>query len=173
MPMVGAAARKRKGLYLSSLCLWTMVGCAHFLAPEPIDDGQVCYTREVKVQIERGMDFDCQIVAQKLTDLRDVYERRFGRMDLTGFTIRLVKRITTFTPPDGATVVGFSYLDNRTIDVITVWALPHELHHFKRGAGHVGWCEDFGPFSREVLHWDEDAYLGCTEPTTPSGPQGH
>jgi len=81
----------------------------------------------------------CSSVGQALDQYRAVYEERWGRVDMAGWTPRV--RSTTLV--DGA--AGATWWDERLIEMERhmLDALPHELRHVQLGPssdGHSGWC---------------------------------
>lgn len=102
----------------------------------------------------------CSSVGQVLDQYRAVYEERWGRVDMDGWTLR-VRSTTLMDRAAGAT-----WWDERLIEVEPhmLDALPHELHHVQLGPssdGHRGWCLAYYPWERATLGLDEGAYLGC------------
>jgi hypothetical protein len=141
---------------------WLLVACAR-TAP-PMQVAETCRAGDLTLQFEVGLAESFRVppvcgdvLAQFQAD-RDLYQARFGRIDLTEIPVRL--RTAVYLDGDGHT--GEAYVN--AIDLgVTGWRnLPHELNHVRTGYnGHVGWCVDFEPWSESVLAIDERLYLGC------------
>ena len=62
----------------------------------------------------------------------------------------------------GITTACASYI-TAVVDVIQDGTLyvAHEVRHVQLGGGHSGWCVVYAPWSKAVVGWDQDDYLGC------------
>ena len=127
--------------------------------------GSECQFGDTVVQVEQGSSLACSAVLPALQGFRDAYQERFGRVDLGGRAIRVRNtgdlRTTGLSMDTG--IGGETYADAIDLAGTCLECLPHEMNHARKGPGHSGWCLDFAPWTRDVLGWNQDAYLGCKE----------
>ena len=140
-----------------------LTGCGFKDAP-PMVPESTCALADLTVEIEAGADTaSCDYVARVLTGYRELYERRFGHVDMSDRPVRMraTNDLRTVGVSADFKVGGETYTDAIDLVAYGYIALPHEMHHVQNGPGHGGWCDDFAPWSKVVLGWNQDAYLGC------------
>ena len=163
------------------------LACSVFLAAcdgessLPIQVAAACPFGDTRLQIEAGHylldpvtttpewrnvspEQVCQgVVSSWLQPYRDEYEARFGHVVLSERVVRLRKESdlrNTGLQADDA-IGGHTYSDAIDLGAGSSDSLPHELNHVRTGSGHEGWCNDFEPWSEQVLGINQRVYLGC------------
>lgn len=139
-----------------------LAGCGA-VAP-PMEVAERCAAGDLTVEVERGSSAVCAQELVGLSAVRDLYQERFGHLDLTGIRVRV--RATDYVPmPDGRLdVAGATWVDAIDLAANHTPGLGHELNHVRTGTGHAGWCIDFEPWQEQVLGYESRSYLGCPNP---------
>jgi len=158
-PVERGCALAERDIYFAGLRLaWVfsvllLVGCGECQGPS----GSVLELR--------ASGLDCEVVQKAVADKADVFMARWGAVDLTGWTIRLVGPEEA-PVVDGVRRISATNWSSRTITVgpdFLGW-LPHEFRHVQLGpasVSHSGWCASFVPWELGAGLADDRAYLGC------------
>ncbi len=150
---------------IAALLLLPLVGCAQV---DVIQVRETCHGDGFTVQLEE-MPLESRVTygVQTCTDWVNIFTRyseafykRWGhRGALKGYTIRV--RTTKIEGSDH--VGGQTYSDTIDVKFGSEVTLAHEMGHVVHSWGHVNWACTFGPWIRDELGFDQQAYLGSCD----------
>jgi hypothetical protein len=129
--------------------------------------GSECAGGDIDLQIEQGAAIteSCAYWLGRLQAIEADYDARWGPVDLSGWTVRIVTHIDGPGAPStgGRLIVGMTWWGPRVIDLVRVTSLAHEMHHVQLGPGsydHHGWCPTFTDWeASDPLVLVDDSYL--------------
>jgi len=136
-------------------------GCGLGQAPH-MAVGSECIQGDVTLQLEAGITTACASYLPAVVGYYEEYVAKFGEVGPVTVRMRATNDLRTTGVSEKFVVGGHTY-DGAVVDVIQDGTLyvAHEVRHVQLGGGHSGWCVVYAPWSKAVVGWDQDDYLGC------------